>query len=242
MNIEVYTEMDSLFDARRGIIIKCALESGNKRFDWDRNFKEIYARRRFDYFHQPELGITDEGFKARYARRSIADFADETQAYIIPSNLIYNIFKIVREIEFGVGQIISVSKFNLTVNLYPYVLDQNLADELASVIRGAVPFNIGLSFVNIPYENLTPAVLHSYQYCFIYDFLTGENRKAYWENYIPASNTNTKFIVPDVLLNKELPEEMRSEKPINLIGKMNATQGGKITWVPYSKTIFDYKE
>lgn len=242
MNISVYTEMDSLFDARRGIITKCAIESGNTRFDWDRNFKEVYARRRFDYFNQPELGVTDENFKARYEKRSIYDFQDHEQVFIRPSNLIDNIFKIVRELEFGVGQILSVSKFDLTVNLYPYDIDGDILNELGSVIRGAIPFNIGLSFVNIPYESLTPATLHAYQYCFIYDFMTSPRRGAYWENYIPAINSNTKFIIPDVLLNDNLPEEMRSEKPITLLGKMNATQGGKITWVPYPKTIFDYKE
>lgn len=242
MDIKVYTEMDSLFDARRGIITKVARESGNNKFEWDKNFKEVYSRRRFDYFNQPELGITDEKYQARYKKRSLNDFADHQEVFIRPSNLIHNIFKIVREIEFGVGQVISVSKFDLTVNLYPYKLTDDQQTELSSVIRGAVPFHIDLSFVFIPYEHLVPAILHSYQYCFIYDFLTSEERKPYWENYIPSTNTNTRFIVPDVLLNKELPDEMKSEEPITLIGKLNVTQGGKITWVPYPKTIFDYKE
>lgn len=242
MTIRVYTEMDSLFDARRGIITLVAKEAGNTKFDWDRNFAEIYARRRFDYFEQPELGIKDEVYHERYERRTIEDFADHTQAYIRPSKLISNIFKIVREIEFGVGQVLSVSTFDLTVNLYPYELSDDLLTELSSVIKGAVPFNFNLSFVNTPYEQLIPAVLHGYQYAFIYDFLTSKNRKAYWENYIPAAATNTRFIVSDIILKSELPEEMRSEKPITLISKLNATQGGKITWVPYPKTIFDYKE
>lgn len=242
MDITIYTEMDSLFDVRRGIITKVVRESGNNKFEWDKNFKEIYARRRFDYFHQPELGITDDAYQARYAKRSLADFADHQEVFVYPSKLIHNIFKIVREIEFGVGQIISASTFDLTVNLYPYVLEQEHIDELNSVIRGAVPFNISLSFVNIPYDKITPVILHAYQYCFIYDFLTSKDRKTYWENYIPAGNTNTRFIVPDVLLNKELPDEMRTEEAITLIGKLNVTQGGKITWVPYPKTIFDYKE
>lgn len=240
--IEVYTEMDSLFDARRGIITKCAIESGSTKFDWNRNFAEIYARRRFDYFHQPELGVLNDVYQERYKARTIDDFADETQAYIRPSKLIHNVFKIVRELEFGVGQMISVSTFNLTVNLYPYVISDELAEELNAVIRGAIPFNISLYFVNIPYEKLTPTVLHKFQYAFIYDFITGEHRKAYWDEYRTAPASNIRFIIPDVILNKELPEEMRSEEPISLLGKMNTTQGGKITWVPYPKTIFDYKE
>ena len=45
MEISVYTDLDSLFDTRRGILHKLALESGNGSFNWDVNFKDIYARR-----------------------------------------------------------------------------------------------------------------------------------------------------------------------------------------------------
>lgn len=244
MQIAMFTNVGSLFDERRGIITKVAIENGNKNFDWDRNFAQIYARRRYDYFHQPELGITQEKYLERFAKRSIEDFADHTQAYIRPSKLINNMFKIAREIEFGVGQMLSVSTFSLTVNIYPYVIEGELLDELASVIRGAVPFNISLSFVDFPYEKITPTVLHSYQYVFLYDFLCTPHYEVYWKEYARAPNSNVKFIIPDVLAKspEELPEEMRREEPIELLGKMNATQGGKITWVPYPKTIFDYKE
>lgn len=242
MAIEIFASLDDLFDARRGIITKVAIESGKTNFDWKMNYSRIYARRRFDYFNQPELGITDEAFKERYKRRSIEDFADETQVYIRPSKLIHHMFKIVRSLEFGEGQMISADRFNLTVNLFPYELSDELADELASRIRGAVPFNIGLSFVTVPYEEQLPAYLHNFHYVFKYDFLIGEDMKPYWDAYPSARESKVKFIIPDTLLNKAIPEEMRSEEPISLLGKMNVTQGGKITWVPVSKTIFDYKE
>lgn len=238
--ITCYTNLDSLFDSRRGIITKVALESGHTKFNWDFNMKAIYERRRYDYFNQPELGITQEKYEARYAARTIDDFADETQCYFFPSNLIRNMFKLVREVEFGVGQILSISTFSLTVNLYPYTLSQSLLDELASTIRGALSFNISLSFVNTPYDAITPSVLSNYQYVFIYDFLIGKDYKVYWENYAKAINSNTRFFVPDLLVYKELPEEMRREEPIETISKMNVTQGGKITWVPCPKTIYDY--
>lgn len=242
--ISCFTDMDSLFDSRRGIITKVAIESGNTTFDWDKNYAEIYARRRFDYFQQPELGITHDAYQQRFAKRTINDFADETQAYIRPSKLIRNVFKLAREIEFGVGQMISAASFSLTVNIYPYELTDELATELASVIRGAVPFNFSLSFVTIPYDQLDASVLHTYQYVFLYGFLNSPVYKAYWDNYVASTQTNTRFVVPDILAKseEELPPEMRSEELISLIGKLNVTQGGKITWVPCPKTIFDYSE
>lgn len=241
--ITIYTELGCLFDERRGIITKVAHESGNANFDWDRNFKEIYARRKMDYFHQPELGITQEAYLERFERRSIDDFADEKMAYYIPSNLIKAIFIIVRELEFGVGKMLSVSRFQVTVNLFPYALSDTLLEELKSTLLGAVAFPFEVSFVNIPYEEQTAKVLHSYNYVFKYDYFLNEKLSNYWSNYANASNTNTKIIVPDVIKDCEaLPEEMRGEELINLISKLNAAQGGKVTWVPMTKSIFDYKE
>ena len=99
-----FTNLDSLFDSRRGILTHVALESGNTRFDWNTNMAEIYKRRRYDYFNQPELGITQEKFEARYAGRSIDDWADNKQCFFYPSRLIKNMFRMVHEVEFGVGQ------------------------------------------------------------------------------------------------------------------------------------------
>jgi hypothetical protein len=231
-----------MFDLRRAIITKVALENGNSKFDWDTNFAKIYKRRRYDYFNQPELKITQELYEARYDKRTIDDFEDTNQVYAFPSKLIKNLFKIVRMVEFGVGQMVAASSFSLTVNLYPFVIEGDLLEELGSVIRGAVPFDISLSFVNIPYDEIKPSLLNVYQYVFIYDILVGKYYQKYWENYGTAANSNTRFIVPDVLRYVELPEEMRREEPIDIIGKLNVTQGGKITWVPYDKTIFDYSE
>lgn len=240
--ITIYTEIGSLFDERRGIITKVARESGNLKFDWDRNFAQIYARRRMDIFNQPELGITQEKFEARFKQRSLADFEDEKEVYIRPSNLIFNMFRLVRELEFGVGQMISAQNFSVTVNLWPYEFTEELTQELQSVMKGAVKFNYSLSFVFIPPEDLTPKVLNSFGYVFKYDMLLSPDMKNYWENYIRMPDSGTKFIVPGILTSRELPEEMRGEEPIDLITKMNFTQGGKITLVPVTKTIFDYKE
>lgn len=240
--ITIYTEIGSLFDERRGIITKVARESGNAKFDWDRNFAQIYARRRMDIFNQPELGITQEKFEARFKQRTLTDFEDEKEVYIRPTNLIFNMFRLVRELEFGVGQMISAQNFSVTVNLWPYDFTEELAQELQSVMKGAVKFNYSLSFVFIPPEELTPKVLNSYGYVFKYDMLLSPDMKNYWENYIRAPDSGTKFIVPGILTSRELPEEMRGEEPIDLITKMNFTQGGKITLVPVNKTIFDYKE
>ena len=150
MEISVYTDLDSLFDTRRGILHKLALESGNGSFNWDVNFKEIYARRKYDIFNQPELGITQEKYQERFDKRTLDDFADTKCAYVLPSKLINHMFNIVRELEFGVGKMLSNSTFVLTVNLYPFELTAERQQALEETLRGAVKFNIGINFVNIP--------------------------------------------------------------------------------------------
>lgn len=240
--ISCFTNIDSLFDLRRAIITKVALENGFTKFNWDTHFKEIYKRRRYDYFNQPELQITQERYEKRYDARTIDDFADDTQAYALPSKLIRNMFKLVREVEFGVGQILSSTGFSLTVNVYPYILSSELLTELENVIRGAVSFHITLSFVNTPYDEITPTVISGYQYVFIYDFLVGKYYKKYWELYGTARVSNVRLFVPDILVYRNLPDEMRREEPIETLGKINVTQGGKITLIETSKTIFDYSE
>lgn len=242
MAISVYTDMDSLFDSRRGIITKVAIESGNTEFDWEKNFSEIYNRRKMDYFHQPELGVTQEKYLSRFDKRSIDDFADSTQAYIRPSRLIGSMFRVIREYEFGVGQMLSMDKFNLTVNLYPYILSDTLKEELEKVLRGSLSFNIGLTFVYKEYDVLIPSYLHGFDYVFVYGFLNSKYYKAYWERYGTTQNTKTKFIVPAILNTDNIPEEMSGDDPATLIDKFNATQGGQVTWIPVDKIIYSYKE
>lgn len=232
--------MDSLWDPRRAALIKTALESGNDSFNWDLNFAEIYEKRRFDYFHHPELGITQEKYLENYKNRSLNEFA---QGWTVPSKLIYNMFKIVRVLEFGVGQVLSMDKFHLTVNTWPYEMSDYLMDELASTIRGSIPFTISLSFVSFEDEKISPSLLHGYDYVFIYDWMTNPNLKNYWSAYGNTHSTNTRFMIPDVLISEDkLPEGMKSEEPITILNKMNIAQGGKVTWVAHPKTIYDYKK
>ena len=242
MEITVYTDLDSLFDTRRGILHKLALESGNSGFNWDVNFKEIYARRKYDIFNQPELGITQEKYQERFDKRTLDDFADTKCAYVLPSKLINHMFNIVRELEFGVGKMLSNSTFVMTVNLYPFELTAERQQALEETLRGAVKFNIGINFVYIPYEEQRAKFLNSFQYVFKYDLFLSQYMKNYWSDYGTCQPSNVKFIVPDVLAKQtELPEGMDAESPRSLISKLNISLGGKTTFVAIDKTIYDYR-
>lgn len=238
MMIKIYTDLDSMFDTRRGIIHRMAVENGKKDFDWDKNFKEIYNRRRMDYFHQPELGITNDEYKERFKNRSVDDWADESTCYFIPSQLLANMFLQVRVIEFGVGQVIAVSDFELTINIWPYALTDGEIQTLKTFISDNVNFPISIRILNTPNQEQTQTFYSYFNYVFKYGFLTSEENKPYWDKYAAVQPIDTRFFVPDILV-KELPEEMQKDSIITIINKMNLVQGSKITLIAIPKSNFD---
>ncbi|WNV45960.1 hypothetical protein [Aeromonas phage AerS_266] len=243
MAINIFTDLDSLWDTRRMILHKLANEHGRKDFDWNSNFADIYKRRKYDIYEYPEFGITEETFISRFEKRSKEDWVDLNTVYAIPSKLIAHLFPIVREIEFGVGKMFQTDSFNLTINTFPYQLSDSEKGELESVIRAAIKFTIGLNFVFIKDEDLEPNFLHAYNYVFKYNFLVSKAMESYWKKYGNSLNTGTKFIVPELYARKTaLPTEMESETPGALISKLNAAQGGKITIISVPVSVFDYKE
>lgn len=243
MAINIFTDLDSLWDTRRMILHKLAIESGKKEFNWNRNFAEIYKRRKYDIYEYPEFGITEQSFLDRFAKRTKEDWVDLNTVYAIPSKLINHIFPIVREIEFGVGKMFQTDSFNLTVNTFPYQLSDVEKSELESVIRAAIKFTIGLNFVYIADEDIEPNFLHAYNYIFKYNFLVSKTMENYWNKYANSMNSGAKFIVPELYARKgSLPSEMEVETPGSLISKLNAAQGGKISIIAVAVSIFDYKE
>lgn len=243
MAINIFTDLDSLWDTRRMILHKLAIESGYKNFNWEQNFAQIYKRRKYDIYEYPEFGITEKTYLSRFEKRSKEDWVDLNTVYAIPSKLINHIFPIVREIEFGVGKMFQTDSFNLTINTFPYQLSDVEKAELGSVVRAAVKFAIGLNFVYIKDEEIEPNFLHAYNYVFKYNFLVSKTMENYWNRYGKSMNSGVKFIVPALYARKnDLPTEMESETPADLISKLNAAQGGKITIISVAVSIFDYKE
>lgn len=243
MAIKIYTELDSLWDTRRMVLRKLAIETGHPHFDWDRHFAEVYKRRKYDIFDYPEFGFSEQAFIDRYAKRSKEDWVDEVDVYALPSKLIKHLFGIVRELEFGVGKMLQTDSFYLTINTFPYQLTSTEQDELERVIRGAIKFHVYLDFIYLEQEKQTPETLHAYHYLFKYNFLVSEDMKEYWKRYGPSGVTEVKFIVPELLARKEeLSIGMEEETPKSLISKINAWQGGKITIVGIPVSIFDYAE
>lgn len=241
--IRIYTDLDSLWDTRRMILTKLAREAG-KPFDWDRNFAAVYKQRKYDIFEYPDFGFSEEAYWKRFEARTSEDWVNEQEVFAQPSRLIYNLFKIVRELEFGVGKLLGVDRFELTINTFPYVLSEEQRRELDQVIAGTTSWDFDRQFVSIPHAELTPVYLGQYKYVFKYNLFVGRNEtKAFWDRYYQTPPGQTSYIVPDVLAKKsELPDGMDKESAQSLVSKLNLCQAGFVTWIAVDKAYFDYIE
>ncbi|QDH47117.1 hypothetical protein PQC07_gp048 [Aeromonas phage D3] len=238
--ISIYTELGSLFDERRMILCKLARETVGFKFDWVRNFQQVYQERLYDVFEYPEFGITDERYKERFERRSKEDFADRLENFLYPSKVCRDMFNIVREYEFGVGKLLSVSKFTVTVNTWPYELNDEEQAELIGAIKGTVSWSFDVNLVHLPPQQLIPHFLHGFDYVFKYDYMLSPHMGKYWELYETSLPSRTKIVVPGVFKGKvTLTDGMEADSPKDLIFKLSAYQGGKVTWIPCDKSIYD---
>lgn len=238
--ITIYTELGAIFDERRMILSKMAREAGNHKFDWQQNFQRVYQERRYDVFDYPEFGFSPEKYQERFDQRTKEDFGTQVENFLFPTRLCRDMFAVVREYEFGVGKLLQVETFRVTVNYWPYDLNEYELEELHAAIKGTVHFNFDLELITKAPNDLTPHYLHGFRYIFKYDYLTSKKMERYWSLYGIAALSNARFVVPDVFSVKPtLPEGMEAETPKELIEKLNAVQGGKVTWIPCDKRIYD---
>lgn len=243
-SLRLYSGLDDFFDTRRGIITKIAREH-NPNFQWS-DFEEVYKGRRMDTYNRPSLGITPEKFEERFAKRSIDDWADENECFFYPSNLVTEIIQIVRGMEFGAHETIHVSKISLSLNCYPFVLSDELAAELVSVVEGSFKLPIDVRLVNVEYEKQTAIYLNGYDYVFRYGHLLRPEYKAWFETIAQAPRAGTKYIVPELLV-KDFADttdtKFLNDIPIgDHIRKCSAVLGGVAIFVPVDKKLFDYQE
>lgn len=242
--LRVYSDIDSLFDTRRGILTHLAKKT-KPDFTWDL-FEPIYSDRRMDYFNRPSLGITQEGFEELWAKRSTDDWADDNECYFFPTNLLDEMLQIVRGIEFGSRQTIMVSKFQISINCYPFKFSDELADQLLEHIYGAFKLPVEVKLVDVPYDLQTAPYLNDYNYVFRYGHLLRPEFKRWHETLPNVVNPGTVYVVPE-LLAKEFSEgidvdPLRETSTGDHIRRLSALLGGVVIFIPTDKKLFATKE
>lgn len=241
-NINVYTDIDTLFDTRRGIIERVIRESGYQNFRWEQ-YAPFYNERQIDFFDKPEWGLTHTGYLERFSKRSVDDWVDETYCYFYPTNILSAVLPTVRGIELGSSGVINLSAITLHVNTYPFVLSEALKTQLISHILAAFKIKINVELLYVSFDEQTANFINAYQYVFRYGHLLNREFITWFETYPSCRLTGTKIIVPALLskspIDDPLLTAMNNDPIQRRIEKMSSLQAGKVIFIPLSPNVFD---
>lgn len=249
-SLSLYTDLGCLFDERRAIITNIILDSGNKNFKWEM-FEKIYDRRNMDYFNQPELGITQEIYIERHANRDMNEWFKRPGLYL-PTPLITEMFRQARLVEFGVGEILGIAHFDLTINTFPYELTEEECELLKTNLLRGIPFPVNINTIYVPYAEQVVSLFERFDYVYKYDLYTYPYYENFHLGYGIGQQIKTRFILPGLFTHRQetdkdtgevkfvLNDIFINEGPMIMIDKMNVTQGGKITFIPIDKKVFEY--
>lgn len=241
--INVYTDIDTLFDTRRGIIERVIRESGNTQFTWSQ-YAPFYKERNIDYFEKPEWGLTFDAYLDRFHRRSTDDWVDDTYCYFYPSRILDIILPTVRSIEIGGSGVINLSAITLHVNTYPFELTDSLKTQLITHIRAAFKVKITVELLYVDFNNQTANFINNYNYVFRYGHLINREFIRWFETYPSCRLIGTKIIVPSLLSKSPIDDPilaaMNNDPIKSRIEKMSSLQAGKVIFIPISPNTFDY--
>lgn len=238
--LEVYTELDSLFDSKRAMIQHLMVpelidnEGLKQKADtlWDLHIAKNYKERRLDTFDFPNFGINREKFDALYDKRHLGHWS-----VYYPTPLIRKIVKLIVELEGIANKPLEVSSMNIVVNTFPYILDDELQDELVNQLQTALK---GLGRVKLTHTD--PAkhdanYYSRYNYVFKYDLLSSKDSKLFSETVAQRPIPDVTFIIPDILLN----DTGEFKGPVvDIIFAMSMPLIATLKLVPVSHDVYDY--
>lgn len=239
--IEVYTELDSLFDSKRGILQhlytpglveddSLKVESDRK---WDLYFAKNYVERRLDTFSYPEFSITRETFDNLYSKRELSHWA-----VFYPTPLIDRIVKTVIELEGMGNKPISISSMNVTVNTFPYQLDDALREELVRTLNLALKGLGGVKLTETDPAKNNSRYYSRYNYVFKYDILTGKESKVFVESLKGDPIPDVAFVIPDILV-KDTGDFVGEVSDIIFASSLSLLPVAK--FIPIKHAIYDYR-
>lgn len=237
--IKVYTELDSWFDYRKGLIMGLLADNSlpleqrltNAHTKWEQHIKKQYEDRRFDIYHYPSANINADDFKRAYDQRNINSFI-----YYMPSNLGSLLLKTIMETEYEYEQLTNIKSFSITVNTFPYVLDEEQQKELINSLQGRFKGRHPITLIHKDVTKATPSFYRTFNYVYKYDILLNDY-KSFMEALPKEPIPETVFFVPDVLLK---PVEHITGKPHTVLEAFGLTIVNIMSIKPIPKSIYDH--
>ncbi len=226
--IHVYTEIDSIYDPRRGIIQKWLVKDlihpnpdslsdaeyevyiqklnheGDKL--WEQHIETNYRNRRMDRFEYPGLELNRAKFLELYNARTLSDFGFG----YYKTKFTQNFLRTILDMEMLSDQPITFNKIVLSVNFYPYVMDDEMRKSLVDHLQTRFGGKVEVKTINSRSETHTVDFYKQFNYVLKYDLMTGEGSVPLLSSVGTIPIPGTTFIVPDILVqeNKEFTGEV----------------------------------
>lgn len=200
-NLKVYTEVQSMYDMRRGLIQWLLTEGitddvlrareGDRL--WDLHIARNYEERRMDTFDYPHVGITKAKIDALVKEAKL-----EHWLMFYPTSLCRTLFRKIVELEHLDEKPLDIKGVTLYVNTFPYEFDGAMQDEFLAYCNSLFGgrFDIKLQFSDT--TEAGPAFYRQYNYVFKYDVLAEAG--AHLQTTIKSMPIpEVTFVVPDIL-------------------------------------------
>lgn len=237
----VYLTLDSLFDYRQGLICKLITDASEPLENrlvtaanlWVKHLEKRYDGRRMDDYTFPALNLTNEKFQEAYENRSLDDFK-----FYTPSNISKILLQSVMQVETNYDQLTSIRSFNLTINMFPYVLDEELQQILKDSINQRFRGRHEITLIYKDDRKATPSFYRSFDYVFKYDLLLSKDYKSFFDNLKKEPIPDVVFFVPAILFKNE---EYITGKPEQVIEAFATTTVNQIALVPIPPVGYDHQ-
>lgn len=243
-DLKIYTELDSLFDYRRGLL-QWLVTEGEEDLDkrkekgddlWELHFKRNYAERRMDSFEYPFFNIDRTKFKELYKERSLKHWI-----MYYPSNLKDTLLSCILDLESLDDRPLSISTVTVFVNTSPYELDEELEQQLIESCTQSFGNIVKVKLIKKDPKSLDAKYFGQYDYVFKYNLINDEDSSVFIDSVPEYPNPNTTYIVPNVLV-KEGKNLNPEADPGDIIFAFSVTVATAVKLVPMPKEIYDYSD
>jgi len=214
--IQCYTEIDSIYDTRRGItqkwLVRDLIDPNADRLSdaahqeyvkqlryegdrlWELHIEKNYKERRMDRFEYPGLSLNRGIFLEWYRARGITDFkfgfylTKFTQAFL----------RTIIDLELMTETPIMFNKIVLHVNIYPYEMDQAMRQELVDHLQLRFGGKVEVKTINSRSETHEVGFYKQFDYVLKYD-LMAEDSETLMKSVGSIAIPETTFIIPDII-------------------------------------------
>jgi len=251
--IEVYAEIDTLFDARRAIIQKWMTRHlhqdeanlSDAQFEayitdrrmqgddlWEMHIAKNYRERKFDHFNFPSFGLTRAVFEQLFKERSVADW----RYGFYPTSFTQDMMKVIIDQEQLTDKPIEISGVVLNINTHPYVCDEALTAELVGCVQDWFGGRVEVKASSVDTKTVTPRFYRPFDYVFKYDFFLGDY-KVFAEALENEPIPNVCFLVPDI--QREATDELIGS-PYEILFAQSFALLSHLRTMPVRHSLYDY--